>query len=97
MHLSAVAADNPALESTPFGSWDPDHMATWRDDPEAAADTMLHFSLLGLLGLPIGELFDLDALAADCEEDGRYAFLLTSSPLNLAAGVATPPNALAIK
>ncbi len=72
-------------------------MATWRDDPEAAADTMLHFSLLGLLGLPIGELFELDGLAADCAADGRYAFLFTSAPLNLAAGVATPPNALAIK
>jgi hypothetical protein len=97
LHVAAVAADNPALESTPFGSWDPDHMATWKDDPEGAADTMLHFSLLALLGLPIGELFDLDALAADCANDGRYGFLLTSAPLNLAAGVATPPNALAIK
>ena len=97
LHIAAIAADNPALEATPFGPWDPDHMATWKDDPEAAADTMLHFSLLGLLGLPIGELFDFDALAADCAADGRYTFLLTSAPLNLAAGVATPPNALAIK
>jgi hypothetical protein len=72
-------------------------MATWKEDPEAAADTMLHLSLLPLLGLPIGELFDLDALAADCAADGRYTFLLTSAPLNLAAGVGTPPNALAIK
>ncbi len=97
LHIAAIGADNPALEATPFGSWDRDHMATWRDDPEAAADTMLHLSLLPLLGLPIGELFDLDALAADCADDGRYTFLLTSAPLNLAAGVATPPNALAIK
>ena len=97
LHISAIAADNPALEVMPFGSWDPEHMKTWRDDPEAAADTMLHFSLLPLLGLPIGELFDLDALAADCERDGRYSFLLASAPLNLDAGVATPPNALAVK
>jgi hypothetical protein len=97
LHIAAIAADNPALEATPFGSWDPEHMATWKDDPEAAADTMLHFSLLGLLGLPIGELFDLDPLAAACAADGRYTFLLTSAPLNLAAGVATPPNALAIR
>jgi hypothetical protein len=97
LHIAAIAADNPALEATPFGSWEPDHLATWKDDPEAAADTMLHFSLLALLGLPIGELFDLDALAADCAEDDRYTFLLTSAPLNLAAGVATPPNAIAIK
>jgi Putative cyclase len=97
LHIAAIAADNPALEVAPFGPWDRELMKTWRDDPEAAADTMLHFSLLALLGLPIGELFDLDELAADCAADGRYTFLLTSSPLNLAAGVATPPNALAIK
>jgi Putative cyclase len=97
LHVSAVAADNPALEVMPFGSWDPEVMSTWRDDPEAAADTMLHFSLLPLLGLPIGELFDLEALAEDCAGDGRYSFLLTSAPLNLESGVATPPNALAFK
>jgi hypothetical protein len=97
LHLAAVAADNPALEVMPFGSWDRDAMASWREDPEAAADTMLHFSLLALLGLPIGELFDLEALAEDCLADGRYTCLLTSAPLHLAAGVATPPNALALK
>jgi Putative cyclase len=97
LHIAAIAADNPALEVTPFGPWDRERMATWKVDPEAAADTMLHFSLLGLLGLPIGELFDLESLASDCATDGAYAFLLTSAPLNLAAGVATPPNALAIK
>ncbi|MGH9029998.1 MAG: cyclase family protein [Acidimicrobiales bacterium] len=97
LHVAAIAADNPALEVVPFGSWDREAMKTWRDDPEAAADTMLHFSLLGLLGIPIGELFDLDALADHCAVDGRYSCLLTSAPLNLEAGVATPPNALALK
>jgi hypothetical protein len=96
-HIAAVAADNPALEVMPFGSWDRDSMRSWRDDPEAAADTMLHFSVLALLGIPIGELFDLDALAHDCAGDGRYDCLFTSAPLNLRAGVATPPNALAVK
>ncbi len=97
LHIAAVAADNPSLEVMPFGSWDPEVVATWPDDPEAAADTMLHFSLLPLLGLPIGELFDLDALARDCADDGRYTLFLTSAPLNLHRGVATPPNAVAIK
>jgi len=96
-HIAAIAADNPALEVTPFGSWDREGMKSWKEDPEAAADTMLHFSLLGLLGIPIGELFDFDDLADDCARDGRYSCLLTSAPLNLGAGVATPPNALALK
>jgi hypothetical protein len=36
-------------------------------------------------------------LAHDCRRDGRYAFLFTSAPINLPAGVASPPNALALK
>jgi hypothetical protein len=97
MHIAAIAADNPALEVMPFAFGNKDEARHWKDDPARAAETMLHFSLLGLLGIPIGEFFDLDALAEDCAADGRYACLLTSAPLNLSAGVASPPNALAIK
>jgi hypothetical protein len=50
-----------------------------------------------LLGIPIGELWNLDPLAEDCASDGVYSFLFTSAPLNVEAGVASPPNALAIK
>ncbi|HUJ75114.1 MAG TPA: cyclase family protein, partial [bacterium] len=49
------------------------------------------------LGLTIGEMFDLDALAADCAQDGRYVSFFTSSPLNVRGGVGSPPNAMAIK
>ena len=97
LHIAAIAADNPALEVMPFGFGNRDEAKYWTEDPGRAAETMLHFSLLGLLGIPIGEFFDLDALAEDCASDGRYVCLLTSAPLNLAAGVASPPNALAIK
>ena len=97
LHIAAIAADNPALEVMPFGFGNRDEAQYWKEDPGRAAETMLHFSLLGLLGIPIGEFFDLDALAEDCAADGRYTCLLTSAPLNLAAGVASPPNALAIK
>jgi hypothetical protein len=97
LHIAAIAADNPALEVMPFGFGKTDEARHWKEDPGRAAETMLHFSLLGLLGLPIGELFDFDALAEDCAADGRYSCLFTSAPLNLSAGVASPPNALAIK
>jgi len=97
LHIAAIAADNPALEVMPFGFGNTDEAQYWKEDPGRAAETMLHFSLLGLLGIPIGELFDFDALAEDCAADGRYTCLLTSAPLNLSAGVASPPNALAIK
>lgn len=99
LHIAAVAADNPALEA-----WPADYFTVGGDERRAAGDDhdrlvelFLHFSLLPLLGLPVGELFDLDALADDCAADGVYTALFTSAPLNLEHGVASPPNALAVK
>ena len=95
LHVAAVAADNPSLEM-----WPPAGLPgrEWRtrmaEEPE---ETFVHTALLGLLGLPIGELFDLDALAEDCAADGRYEAMFTSAPLHLPHGVASPPNALAIR
>lgn len=34
-------------------------------------------------GMPIGELFDLEKLAAQCEKTGRYSFFVTSEPVNV--------------
>jgi hypothetical protein len=95
LHIAAVAADNPALEVWPPGALRSaaEHVDPAMDSPE----TFVHRSLLPLLGVPIGELWDLDSLAQDCADDGVYSFLLTSAPLNLQSGVASPPNALAIK
>ena len=57
----------------------------------------LHANFLPLLGLPIGEIWALDELAADCARDGRYTFLFVSVPLNVRGGVGSPPQAVAIK
>ncbi len=81
LHIAAIAADNPALEVFP---------AT----PETG---FLHFRLIPHFGMPIGEMWWLEDLAADCATDGVYEFLLTSAPLNVPGGVGSPPNALAIK
>ncbi len=98
LHIAAVAADNPAFEVTPFGGLeDPEAMSAAFRDPERGPETFLHFRLLPLLGIPIGELWDLDALADDCASDGVYQFLITSAPLNLHAGVGSPANAIAVK
>ncbi|KAF4615241.1 hypothetical protein D9613_002630 [Agrocybe pediades] len=56
----------------------------------------LHDYLLPLWGTPIGEFFDLEKLSKTCKELGRYSFFLTSSPLNVVNGIASPPNAMAI-
>ncbi|KIJ31837.1 hypothetical protein M422DRAFT_266452 [Sphaerobolus stellatus SS14] len=79
-HFSAIASDQPALESWPpkeeFGH--------------------LHQTILGLFGMPIGEFFDLEALAKVAEETGRHTFFFSSWPLNVLGGIASPANAAAI-
>jgi kynurenine formamidase len=99
MHVSAVASDTPALEVGPASAVLPDFDAPVDGDPvlARAERTTLHVRLLVLLGIPIGELFDLEALAADCAADGRYSCMLTSVPLNLPGGIGSPPNAVAVK
>jgi len=82
LHIAAVAADNPALEAWPPG-------------PDSGG--FLHFRLIPLLGMNIGEFWYLEDLAGDCANDGVYEFMLTSAPLNVPGGVGSPPNALAIK
>jgi kynurenine formamidase len=87
--LAAVAGDQPAFEVFPPGAG--------FEEGERSEHRFMHFHLLPRLGLPIGELFDLDALATACAADGRYDFMFTSAPLRLRNGVASPPNALAIR
>ncbi|KAF8514692.1 hypothetical protein BU17DRAFT_94199 [Hysterangium stoloniferum] len=56
----------------------------------------MHQTILGLWGMPIGEFFDLEALAKTANETERYTFFFSSWPLNIIGGVASPPNAAAI-
>lgn len=80
-HVAAIALDCPAAE-------------TWPWDMERGP---LHYRTLGLLGLPLGEQFNLEEVAADSAGDGRYEGMLVSTPLNLIGGIASPPNAVLIK
>lgn len=57
---------------------------------------LMHPTLIALLGLCIGELWDLEALAADCAATGVYECMVTCKPLNLKGGVGSPANAIAI-
>jgi kynurenine formamidase len=98
LHVAAVASDSPAFEILPFGGLaDPDEARAVLGDPVRGPEAFLHFRLLGLLGIPIGEMWDLDGLADDCAGDGGYHCLIVSSPLNLDRGVGSPANAVAIK
>lgn len=79
--VSAVVADNPAVEVVPGSR-------------EAGS---LHRRLIPLLGFALGELFVLDELADACAADGRYTSMFVGSPLNLPGGVGSPGNAVAIR
>jgi kynurenine formamidase len=79
--IAAIAADNPALEAL-------------RVDAETGFQ---HRRMIALQGMAIGELWELDALAEDCAQDGVYEFMLVSAPLNVPGAVGSPANAYAIK
>ncbi|GLY29739.1 cyclase family protein [Kineosporia sp. NBRC 101731] len=57
----------------------------------------LHQVVIPHIGLFIGEMWDLDALAADCAHDGVWDFLLTAAPLPVTGAVGSPVNPIAIK
>ena len=79
--VAAVACDNPGAEVSP-------------GDPAVGS---LHRRLLPLLGMTVGELFDLEELALRCAADERWTFLLVSVPLHVTGGVGSPANAVAIR
>ena len=81
-HVAAVAADVPGLEVLPYVS---------------TVEGFLHYRIISMLGLAVGEMFALDALAEDCAGDGVYEGLFTAAPLNKTGGSGSPGNALAIK
>ncbi|GIE94274.1 cyclase family protein [Paractinoplanes rishiriensis] len=57
----------------------------------------LHQVAIPHLGLFIGEMWDLDALADDCAADGVHDFWLTAAPLPVTGAVGAPVNPLAVK
>jgi len=67
--FAAVAADMMAFEALPFQS----------------KDYWMHEWLLAGWGLPIGELFDLEVLAAECRKLRKWSFFFSSVPLNVCA------------
>jgi kynurenine formamidase len=57
----------------------------------------LHQVVLPNMGLHIGEIFDLEALASDCAQDGVYEFFFVAPPLPITGAVGSPINPYAIK
>jgi kynurenine formamidase len=79
-HAAAVVCDNPAVEVVP-------------GDPAVGS---LHRRLIPLLGLALGEMFDLEALAQRCRDAARWVFMFVAVPLKVRGGIGSPGNAVAI-
>jgi hypothetical protein len=57
----------------------------------------LHVVALVNMGIPFGEIWDLQAIGEDCADDGTFEFLLSAAPLPITGAAGSPLNALAIK
>jgi kynurenine formamidase len=81
--VAMVAADNRTIEVIP------------RSGNGSALP--FHVAALRDLGLLLGELFELEALAEACAGDGVYEFFFAAMPLPLVNAVGSPLNPVVIK
>jgi kynurenine formamidase len=82
--VAAVASDNHGIEVGPTTTPGP-------------VGHPLHFVLIRDMGMPLGEVFDLEALAADCAGDGQWDFLFSAPPLRIPGAVGSPVSPVAVK
>lgn len=80
-HFAAHVGDTVAFEAWP---------------PSEGNEYILHEWSLVWWGTPLGEMWDLENLAAECRSRNRWTFFLTSAPLHVPGGVGSPPGAIAI-
>jgi len=89
--FAAVAGDAISFEVYP-----PKTSYPRPDGQEEVAGVFMHEYLLAGWGMPIGELFDLEALSRLCRQEQRWEFFIASAPFNMPGGVSSPPNCIAI-
>ncbi|KAM6506908.1 hypothetical protein FALCPG4_018726 [Fusarium falciforme] len=82
--FAAIASDCPTVERSPI------------EGPYNHPDVNLHQWCIAGWGMPLGEMFYLESLARECRRLGRWTFFVSSMPLKVPGGVASPPNAVAI-
>ncbi|MFY7562970.1 cyclase family protein [Streptomyces sp. WI04-05B] len=101
-----AGGDSPGLSFTTAGWLHTSEIAaiatdTWgfevRPNEFDGAFQPLHQVAIPNIGLLIGEMWDPDALAADCAADGVYEFWLTAAPLPITGAVGSPVNPVAVK
>ena len=65
------------------------------ENPEASLN--VHMVLIRDMGLTLGEILDLEELAADCAADDVWEFFFCAPPLKVTQAVGSPINPLAMK
>lgn len=81
--VAAVCSDNWAIEVLPG---------------EIESEVLnVHMVLIRDMGMSLGEMLDLEELAADCAADGVYEFFFCAPPLKFTKAVGSPINPLAMK
>ena len=83
--IAAVATDTITFEVMP---WDP---------KVVGAILPIHCINLVMMGLTQGQNWDLEELSTDCQNDGKWDFLLEASPQPFVGGIGSPVNPIAIK
>ena len=74
---------------------------TWgcevRPNEVQGANQPWHWVIIPMVGITMGEIFNLKELADDCLEDGVYEFLFCAPSLPITGGVGSPINPIVLK
>jgi kynurenine formamidase len=84
--VAAIASDTGVLEVSP------DTVNDW----ETFTFMPFHAIALRDMGMPLGEIWNLEVLATACAELEQYNFLLVAAPLPFTGAVGSPLNPIAI-
>jgi len=82
--LAALASDTWGCEVRP-------------NESEQGINQPWHWITIPIMGMTMGEIFNLKELADDCEQDKVYEFLFVAPAIPITGAVGSPVNPLAIK
>lgn len=57
----------------------------------------VHLLLIRDMGMPLGEMYNLEALARACAKDRRWDFFFAAQPLAITGGIGSPTNPIVLR
>ena len=67
------------------------------NESEPGINQPWHWITIPIMGITMGEIFQVAELAADCREDKVYEFMFVAPAIPITGAVGSPTNPLAIK